>query len=291
MKLVKRTVIPKPKYVYNLHIRNNHNYIANDIIVSNCHTAKSKSLSNIMMKMHNAEYRYGMTGTIGSDSTVYKLQLEGLFGPVYKTITTKELIDNGTLAKLTINALVLKHSKQTKMKYQEEMKFLEEHNRRNEFIVKLALDRNGNSLILFRTLEHGKALYELAKAKDATRQIFYVSGEVDAQVREDIRRIVEKSPNAIIFASFGVFSTGINIKRLHNIIFASPSKSQIRVLQSIGRGLRKSPDGQNTILYDIIDDMGFENYALKHGMERMKIYMSERFKFKTYEIRFDGKRQ
>ena len=119
------------------------------------------------------------------------------------------------------------------------------------------------------------------------RKVFFVSGDVGATDREAIRGIVEKQKNAILVASLGTFSTGINIKELHNIIFASPSKSQIRVLQSIGRGLRKSNDGITTQLYDISDDISWksrQNYCLLHSNERLKIYNSEQFNYKTYKV-------
>ena len=114
-----------------------------------------------------------------------------------------------------------------------------------------------------------------------------MSGEVDTNDREAIRQIVETQKNAIIVASLGTFSTGINIRNLHNIVFASPSKSQVKVLQSIGRGLRNSDDGSTTQLYDIADDLHWKsrkNYTLLHSAERVKIYARESFKHKIYEV-------
>ena len=135
---------------------------------------------------------------------------------------------------------------------------------------------------------HGKPLYELINSKvEEGRKVFFVSGEVDTSDREAIRKIVEKQNNAIIVASLGTFSTGINIRNLHNIVFASPSKSQIKVLQSIGRGLRKSDNGQTTTLYDVADDLhwkGRKNYTLLHSIERVKIYEKEQFKYKMIKV-------
>ena len=173
--------------------------------------------------------------------------------------------------------------------YQEEVDFIIGHEKRNKFITNLALDQKGNPLVLLQYVEkHGKILRDMMKDKvKDDRKIFYVSGEVDASDREQIRGIVEKQKNAIIVASMGTFSTGINIKKLHNIIFASPSKSQIKVLQSIGRGLRKSDDGQSTKLFDIADDMhvkGHKNFTLRHSGERIKIYSKEQFPYKVFEI-------
>jgi superfamily II DNA or RNA helicase len=128
----------------------------------------------------------------------------------------------------------------------------------------------------------------LSEKINKDRKLFYVSGETDVDTRESIREITETQTNAIIVASMGTFSTGINIRNLHNIIFASPTKSQIRVLQSIGRGLRKSNDGRNTVVYDLADDMHWKskkNYTLNHAAERIKIYSKEKFNYEIHEVK------
>ena len=159
---------------------------------------------------------------------------------------------------------------------------------RNNFISNLAIDQEGNTLILFNYVEkHGKPLHNILKEKlkGKKRKLFYVSGETDVDTRESVRAITEKEKNAIIVASLGTFSTGINIKRLHNLIFASPSKSQIRVLQSIGRGLRKSD--RDTKVFDIADDLHWKakkNYTLEHAAERIKIYSKEKFDYELHEV-------
>lgn len=257
------------------------------------HNFKAKSLISILTKCRDAEYRFGTTGTLDGTQT-HKLVLEGLFGPAYYVTTTKKLMDEGSLANLDISVLLLKYSEETrqafgKKKYQEEIDFIVSHQKRNKFITNLALDQDGNTLVLFQYVEkHGKPLYNMIKeAAHHRRKIFFVSGEVDTDTREQVRRITEQEKNAIIVASLGTFSTGVNIRNLHNIIFASPSKSQIKILQSIGRGLRKSDDGRGTKLYDIADDIHWKsrkNYTLVHAGERIKIYTKERFKYKIYEV-------
>jgi type I site-specific restriction endonuclease len=175
------------------------------------------------------------------------------------------------------------------MSYQEELDTIVTYEPRNRFISKLTLDQSGNTLVMFQFVEkHGKVLYEMIKSMaEEGRKVFYVSGEVDATDREQIRGIVEKENDAIIVASLGTFSTGINIRNLHNIVFATPSKSQVKVLQSIGRGLRQSDDGRTTRLFDIADDLhirNHKNFTLKHSAERIKIYTKEGFKYKIYPI-------
>lgn len=258
-----------------------------------CHGFKSKSLSSIMNKATEAKYRYGTTGTLDGTQT-HKLVLEGLFGPVYKVTTTKQLQDNDTLAPLDITVLLLNYPESVrqdfgKRTYQDEIDFIVTNKTRNNLIRNLALDNKGNTLVLYQLVErHGKILYDMIYDKaELDRKVFFVSGAVGADDREAIRNIVEKQTNAIIVASMGTFSTGINIKNLHNIIFASPSKSQIRVLQSIGRGLRKSDDGSTTKLFDIADDLHWksrQNFTLLHSAERVKIYNKEQFKHKIVKV-------
>lgn len=256
------------------------------------HLFKAKSLSGIMNKCVNAEYRFGTTGTLDGTET-NKLVLEGLFGPTKRVTATRDLQEKGTLAKIDITILLLRYHNDVchmlkDATYQEEIDYIVTNEKRNKLISNLALDQKGNSLVLFQYVEkHGKPLFDLIQRKAKDRPVYYVSGEVDASDREQIRGIVEKQKNAIIVASLGTFSTGINIKNLHNIIFASPSKSQIKVLQSIGRGLRKSDDGSTTKLYDVADDMhikSHKNFTLRHSAERIKIYTKEQFPYKIFKL-------
>ena len=257
------------------------------------HLFKSKSLVSIMTKLHHAKYRFGFTGTLDGTQT-HKWVLEGLFGPSYKVTKTDELMKQGHLSQLDIQCLVLKHPPQKFDTYPDEIEYLIQHEQRNNFIKNLALDLKGNSLILYSRVEtHGKVLYDLInKNKNSNRQVFFVHGGVDAQEREEVREITEKENNAIIVASYGTFSTGINIKNLHNVIFASPSKSRIRNLQSIGRVLRKGANKIKAILYDIADDCSTNtkrNYTLNHFIERIKIYNEEKFNYEIITIQLKGK--
>ena len=263
------------------------------VIGDECHGFKSKSLMNIMNKATEAGYRFGTTGTLDGTQT-HELVLQGLFGPIHRVTSTKQLQDNDTLARLEIKRIILNYAEKIreefgKRTYQDEIDYIVSHVGRNKFIRNLAVDQKGNTLVLFNYVEkHGKPLFDLIDQKaNEDRKVFFVSGETDTADREAIRGIVEKQKNAIIVASLGTFSTGINIKNLHNIIFASPSKSQIRVLQSIGRGLRKSEDGKATTLYDITDNLGWKarkNFALQHSGERLKIYEKEKFNHKSYKV-------
>jgi len=263
------------------------------VIGDEAHGFKSKSLTSIMTKCVNAKYRIGTTGTLDGTQT-HKLVLEGLFGKVYKVTSTKTLIDQKHLSPFQINALVLKHPDSIcfnlkNINYQEELEYLISSEARNKYIVNLTLGMEGNTLLLFRFVEkHGQLLYDMIRENaDGKRKIFFVHGGTDTDTRENIRHIVESERNAIIVASYGVFSVGVNIRNLSNIVFASPSKSRIRNLQSIGRGLRKSNLKKMATLYDIADDLKHKekkNYTLEHYEERVRVYKEERFPLATYHI-------
>jgi len=266
----------------------------NVVIGDEAHLFKSKSLVSIMTKLHHAKYRFGFTGTLDGTQT-HKWVLEGLFGPSYKVTKTDELMKQGHLSKLDIQCLVLKHSPQKFEVYNDEIEYLISHEQRNKFITNLTLDLKGNTLVLYSRVEaHGAVLYEkINNNKRIDRKVFFVHGGVNAEERELIREITEREDNAIIVASYGTFSTGINIKNLHNVIFASPSKSRIRNLQSIGRVLRKGNNKVKATLYDISDDCTHrskKNYTLNHFIERIKIYNEENFNYEiiTVQLKENG---
>lgn len=269
-------------------------YFANfDFVIGDeAHTFKAKSLTAIMTKLVNCEYRIGTTGTLDG-TKVNKLVLEGLFGPVKQMVTTRELIEQKHLADFEIKSLVLKYPesvcKELKGRpYQDEIEFLVSNEGRNKFIRNLSLSLDGNTLLLYTYVEkHGKILHELIQEKAQDRKVFFVYGGTDVLDREAVRHITEKETNAIIVASYGTFSTGINIRNLHNIIFASPTKSRIRSLQSIGRGLRLGENKEKAVLYDIADDLRYKsyiNFTLKHYEERVKMYSEEKFPFITHNV-------
>ena len=236
-----------------------------------------------------------MTGTLDGSKT-HKLVLEGLFGAVNKVVSTTELQEKKQLADLKIYCLILKHGAieckhASGLTYQEEMDYIVQSDKRNKYIRNLG-GLQGNTLCLFQFVEkHGKDLYESIKEKATEKKVFYVHGGVDADEREKIREITEKADNAIIVASYGTFSTGINIRNLHNIIFASPSKSRIRNLQSIAQSLRLKDNNSNATLYDVADDLTYnekENYTLAHFRERINIYSEEDFDYEIHNIELNN---
>ena len=286
----KRVVISTWQSIYNLPKKWFKQFGA--VFGDEAHLFKAVSLTKIMTKLEDCKYRVGLTGTLDGTKT-HKLVLEGLFGAVSKVTSTTELQEKKQLADLKIFCLILQHDKGARefmfgKTYQEEMDYLVKNEKRNRYIRNLALDLQGNTLCLFQYVEkHGKELYESIKNKAVNKQVFYVHGGVDTDERETIREITEKSDGAIIVASYGTFSTGINIRNLHNIIFSSPSKSRIRNLQSIGRGLRLKDNNSHATLYDISDNVSYgekENYTLQHFRERINIYNEEGFDYEIHNV-------
>jgi superfamily II DNA or RNA helicase len=263
----------------------------NVIIGDEAHQFKAKSLTTIMERMPNVKYRIGTTGSL-DNKKINTLVLEGIFGKVHRVTTTKKLQEEGKLSPLKITALLLKYPEDVrkacnKMDYQQEIDFLVTNEKRNTFIKNLALSTKGNTLVLFQFVEkHGDVLYNMINNNSKGKKVFYIHGGTDVESREEVRHILSEESNAIVVASFGVFSTGINIPSIENIIFASPSKSRIRNLQSIGRGLRLNNGKDHCKLFDITDDLhwkSWKNHTLKHGAERYKLYMEEEFPIKLIE--------
>ena len=255
------------------------------IIGDEAHGFKSKSLTNIMTKLVECPYRIGTTGTLDGTKT-NQLLLEGLFGKAYEVISTRDLMDQEYLAKLNIHCAVLQYTDEEKkvvkkLDYQKEINWLVSNNRRNDFIVNLANSLEGNTLILYSLVEkHGSILHD--KISVINNNVHFIHGGTSTMIREEIREKVDNSDGNIIVASYGTYSTGINIKNLNNVIFASPSKSRIRNLQSIGRGLRIGKDKKSALLYDISDDLclgDYHNYTFRHFLERLKIYDSQQFDY------------
>ncbi len=260
------------------------------VIIDEVHLCEAKSLKGIMEKLTNCYYRFGCTGTL-KDSHIHRLTLEGLFGEVYEATTTKELIEKNFISNLLVKVVVLKYNDvvcktNCRLDYQDEVEFLSQHARRNRFIQNLALSLKGNVLVLFRFIEHGKLLYDMLRSQ-THRPIYLIHGGTEGEYRERIRKIIAVEKDAILVGSYGTVSTGINIPSLASVIFASPYKSRIRVLQSIGRGLRKSKNKQILEILDISDDLSYKkkkNTTLRHMIERVRLYAEQEFTYKIYKV-------
>ena len=260
------------------------------VVGDEAHTCKAATLVKILTNLDNCQYRFGTTGTL-DDLPLNRITIEGLFGPQYQVVTTKDLMESGHVSNLRIKCIVLKYTPEVckdmnGKTYQEEIDFIINNDERTKFIKNLALSLKGNKLVFFRVISHGQAISDSIR-DSGTTNVFYIDGGVSGMDREAIRIAVEDEENAIIVASLGTTSTGVSINKLHHMIAASPSKSKIKVLQSIGRMLRKHTSKQEAILYDIVDDLTHKNQAnftFKHFIDRTKIYEKENFDFKIYTV-------
>ena len=267
------------------------------VIGDEAHQFKSKSLVGIMEKLLNCKYRFGFTGTLDGTLT-NKLVLEGLFGAVKQVTTTAELMENKTVANLKIKSLVLSYEDEArqllakgKTTYVDEIQYLTNNKARNKFLTNLVSSLENNTLLLFNLIDHGKLLENSLREMNPGKDIFLVYGKVEGEEREEIRKYVEEHANVIVVASYKTFSTGVNIQNLHNVVFGSPSKSRIRVLQSVGRGLRKNEFKLDATLYDIADDLSwksYKNHTIKHFADRIQMYNQEKFDYKIYTIKLKG---
>lgn len=261
------------------------------IIADEVHEYDAKTLRGIIEKATEVPYVFGMTGSLKDSKTSVKT-LTGLFAPEYRTATTKELMDRGIVSNLIIKNLVLKYSEEDRraargLSYNDEMKFLIGHEKRNRILVELGKSLQENALMMFFYVDdHGKVLYDLAVNLASDKKIHYVDGSVDGEDREKIRAAFEEDNLNLGITSYKTFSTGITISNLVHIILCSPSKSRVRVLQTIGRALGLHESKIKAIVWDCIDDLAYEgekNYTLEHAEERLVIYNQEDF---DYEIHY-----
>lgn len=298
--VISKKKIERPDVIYNLHVEDNHNYVANDLVVSNCHHAGSAdTLQKIMEKSTEVDRRIGLTGTI-HDLPVHKMILEGLFGEIYVASTTKELIEKGIVAPINIKVMLLKYDEiqskiVSKLDYNQEVEHVVNLENRRKFIKNLVLSLKGNTVVLFNLVEkHGKQLYdELKSAAPDGRRVYFIYGGVAGEDRERIRQILSTDKDAILVGSLGTVSTGLDAPSLKNLVFVSGSgKSKIKVLQSIGRVLRKY-QGAEAVAYDIGDDLTYkkkQNRMLKHSIDRIKLYAREDLPYKVYPIELNKKK-
>ena len=267
-----------------------------DIFVGDeAHKFKAKMLTGIMENTGLIEHKFGFTGSLDGTLT-NSMVLEGLFGSIIVSGTTAEMIDQGYLSPLKIKCIVLKYpddqrKEVSKLDYQQELEWLFANKRRNTFIKNLALSLKGNTLVLFRYVDkHGIPLYNSIK-DEADCPVYYVSGKVPGEEREQIRSIVNEHEKSITVASLGTFSEGVDIPHLHNTIAASPSKGVIRIKQSIGRGLRTADSKEQHTYFDIADDLIWKNrknFTIRHFQERVLLYNKEEFEYKIYPVNFKG---
>lgn len=254
------------------------------IIVDECHLASGESIKTIGMNCTKAFFRVGLTGSLKKEK-VHPILVQSVFGPIKQFVTAKQLIASGRATPTKVKMVHLDYSVADRqrvfgMPYADEIEFLVAHRQRNEVIKNLAKGLPGNTLILFDRVEkHLDVLLEELRASGVTNKVFFnISGDVPNKTRDEIKRAIEAGNDIVLLASFGTVSTGVSIKKLHNLIFAHPFKSNIRLIQSVGRMLRLHESKDIANIFDLIDDLKFQdrsNFSMKHAFERYSIYTEE----------------
>ncbi|QEG06580.1 DNA helicase [Escherichia phage mogra] len=263
-----------------------------------CHLATGKSISSIIAGLNNCMFKFGLSGSL-RDGKANVMQYVGMFGEIFRPVSTSKLMEDGQVTELKINSIFLRYPDEfaTKLKgktYQEEVKIITGLKRRTKWIAQLSVKlakKDENAFVMFKHVTHGKEIFEAIKEL-GYEKVYYVSGEVDTETRNALKVMAENGKGIIIVASYGVFSTGISVKNLHHVIFAHGVKSKIIVLQTVGRVLRKHGSKAVATVWDLIDDAGVKpkslntkkkythlNYLLKHGIDRIQRYADEKFNY------------
>ncbi len=261
-------------------------YQFSTLLGDECHLFSGASLESIGKNCINAYNRIGLTGTL-KNNKMHPLQVQQHFGTIKRIVTTKQLQDAGRAAKTKITMFRVEHKTEDRklvsaMKYDEEMEFIMAHPYRNKLIKGLAKTLKGNSLFLFDRIEaHLEIIAEELRQEMPDKRIMVITGEVENDDREIIKAEMEAATGGgdiVLLASYGTLSTGVSIKQLHNLVFCHPSKSIIRVLQSIGRILRLHITKDIANVYDICDVFmysGHVNHCMKHAGHRLEFYQAE----------------
>jgi superfamily II DNA or RNA helicase len=246
------------------------------IIVDEVHQAKAEVLKNLLTRnLRNAPIRWGLTGTVPKEKFEFE-SIHASLGPVIGQISAKELQDKGVLAQCHVNVVQLidtvAHSN-----YQEELKYLVNNQARIKYMASLLnkVKTSGNTLILVDRISAGEALAELIP--DST----FISGAIKVKERKETYDTIREGTNEVIIATYGVAAVGLNIPRIFNLVLLEPGKSFVRVIQSIGRGVRKAKDKDFVQIWDITSTCKF---AKRHLTQRKKFYKEAQYPFTIEKV-------
>jgi len=266
-----RTILRNNEDVYNIEVADNNNYYANNMLVSNCHRLRKGNKVNDIFKLIKTPHRFGFTGTMPEDA-LDQWNIIGKIGPVIFEKNSHDLRQDSYVSNVQITILNLIHKDDKRLEYRDELKKLMTSSFRNKVITKLSTRLTNNALVMVDYIEHGELLYNFIKTAAPDKQVFFVRGEVEIEERDRIRKLMEDNNDVIVVAISKIFSTGINIKNLHYIIFACGGKAKIKIVQSIGRGLRLHKDKSQLIIFDIADNL---HYSELHSEKRKALYEKE----------------
>ena len=275
------------------------------VIIDETHKAKSTSIKTILQKCTNAEYRFGLSGTIPKPNTLDRLTLMAYTGPVITEVSANFLQEQGHIAQCFVKVIKMDYAPQStkdafremsQNRYESKDVFKFEQNYiinspgRLNFITSIISRIRRNSLVLFHRIEHGRKIYEKLR-QESNKTVYYVDGGIDKDIREEFKKKMEAGEEVVIVASYGTFSTGISIKKIHNIFFTESFKSEVIIRQSIGRGLRQHASKDSVNIIDFVDDLSspdWDNYLMRHSKARQKIYKEQKFKYDIKNVTFEG---
>jgi superfamily II DNA or RNA helicase len=276
MKLINRVEIEKPGEVYTLEIKNDHNYIANGAVVENCHQATADVLKTILTRnLRNCPIRWGLTGTIPKEDFEKQSILASL-GPVIGQVLAKDLQEKGILSACHVNICQLIDTKEFK-DYQSELKYLVTDESRINYLGKMIskIKQTGNTLILVDRIAAGERLQKLIPGS------VFIDGSVKSKDRKNTYDEVQDATDMVIIATYGVAAVGINIPRIFNLVLIEPGKSFVRVIQSIGRGIRKAKDKDFVQIWDITSTC---KYAKRHLGKRKGFYKDAQYPYTIEKV-------
>ena len=272
------------------------------VIVDETHKAKSQSIKTILEKCENADRRFGLSGTIPKEGTLDRLTIMAYTGPIISSISADFLIEKGHITPCEVYAIEMDYApvevkegfkvlharseEDRKRLLKLEQDYAIQSNARIEFITDMILKNHKNSLVLFFRIEYGNKLYDKLRQK-TSRRVFYIDGGTDKDLRSSHKEGLEEGEGKIMIASYGTFSTGINVTNIHTIYLTESFKSEVIIRQSIGRGLRKHEDKKKLLIIDFIDDFRvgrYHNYLYKHGLARQEIYDDQKFPYQIKSV-------
>lgn len=272
------------------------------VIVDETHKAKSASIKTILEKCDSADRRFGLSGTIPKPGTLDRLTIMAYTGPIITSIRADYLMEKGHITPCEVFAIEMNYASQEvrdgfrtlhqrseedrKKLLNLEQNFAIQSEARLEFITDMILKNHKNSLVLFYRIDYGNKLYEKLRQK-TNRRVLYIDGGVDKELRELHKENLEEGEQKILIASYGTFSTGINVKNIHTIYLTESFKSEVIIRQSIGRGLRKHDTKKKLVVIDFVDDYRigkFNNYLYKHGLARQEIYREQNFPYSVRQV-------
>ena len=260
------------------------------LVVDEVHKLRKSNKINKVIKKIRTPNKFGFTGTL-PDDMIDQWNIFGHIGPILYEKNSFQLRTESYIANVMVQFLRINYNTQPSQsnsgsfnpsaKYRQELRFIINNTFRNDIINKVCKKFDNNSLIMVDYIEHGEKLYSILKKANPDKKVYFIRGDVDVKDRDKVKAVMENKQNVICIAISKIFSTGVNIKNLHYIVFASGGKAKVKLIQSIGRGLRWHKDKKDVIIIDIADNL---MYGTKHYMKRKKIYKGENIRYGIRKI-------